>query len=131
MTRADKLLLAGLLLASLITGAALYGRLFLRPDQAQQVQAQQVQAVVSVRGKVIRTIELHPGTRSTLALEGGRGPATVEVDGTRVRMMEAHCENGICLKQSWIDQPGQSIVCVPGEIVIRMEGAAPLDAVTR
>lgn len=126
MTRADKLLLAGLLLAALITGAALYGRLFFRPDQAEQVRA-----VVSVRGKVIRTIELHPGSRSTLALEGGRGPATIEVDGTKVRMMEAHCENGICLKQSWIDQPGQSIVCVPGEIVIRMEGAAPLDAVTR
>jgi hypothetical protein len=126
MTKADKILLAGLLLASLITGGALYGRWFLPAARTGQVQA-----VVSVQGKVVRTVELHPDARLTWPVQGGRVPATVEVDGVRVRMLEAGCANGICLKQGWIEQPGQSVVCVPGEIVIRIEGAAALDAVTR
>ena len=126
MTKADKILLAGLLLASLITGGALYGRWFLPTPRTGQLQA-----VVSAQGKVVRTLELHPGARLTWRVQGGRVPAIVEVEGVRVRMLEAGCANGICLKQGWIEQPGQSVVCVPGEIVLRIEGAAPLDAVTR
>lgn len=126
MTRADKILLAALLMASLLTGAALYGRAFLSTGPAEPVQA-----IVTVQGKVVRSVELLPGQRSTLVVQGRRGAATVEFDGRRVRMLEAHCENGTCLKQGWIEHAGQSIVCVPGEIVVRMEGEAPLDAVTR
>jgi len=124
MTKADKMLLAGLLFSALISGAALYSRFFFP-------SAEPVQAVVSIGGKVVRTIELKPGARSSFVVYGRRGPSTVEVDGRRIRMQQAPCDNGICLRQGWIEHPGQSIVCVPGEMLIRMEGAAPLDAVTR
>jgi len=55
----------------------------------------------------------------------------VEVEGKRIRMMEAPCAGKICVNQKWIENPGQIIVCIPGEILIRIEGTAPLDAVTR
>jgi hypothetical protein len=126
MTRADKFLLVGILLASLISGTALYSRFFLG-----SVGAEPVQAVITVSGKAFRTLALQPGASSSFVVQGRRGASKVEVDGMRVRMQQAPCENGICLKQGWIEHPGQSVVCVPGEIVIRLEGAAPLDAVTR
>jgi hypothetical protein len=53
------------------------------------------------------------------------------VEGKRIRMKEANCPDKICVRQGWIEKPGDSIVCIPGEIIIRIEGAAPLDAVTR
>lgn len=123
MTRGDKVLMAAILLVALACAAALYGPLLLpgRPQAAR--------AVVTVGGRTARTFDL-PAT-GTFLLQGRSGAATVEVDGMRIRMREAHCPGGICLRQGWIAHPGQSIVCVPGEIVIRMEGAAALDAVTR
>ena len=126
MTRADKILLAALLLFTLLSAGALYGRFLHVPDHAKPSQA-----VVTVQGKVARRIELAPGTKSSFVVDGRVGPSAVEVDGTRVRMAEAPCAAGTCVKQGWIAHPGQSVVCIPGEIMIRIEGAAPLDAVTR
>jgi len=126
MTRGDKFLLAGLLLFSLLSAGALYGRWLLPQDQKKAMRA-----VVTVQGKVVRRIDLASGARSSFVVDGRVGSSTVEVDGARVRMLEAPCAGGICVKQSWIAHPGQSVVCIPGEILIRIEGAAPLDAVSR
>jgi hypothetical protein len=46
-------------------------------------------------------------------------------------MREANCPEQICVKQSWIQAPGSTIVCLPGEIIIHIDGLAPVDAVTR
>ena len=125
MTKADKFLLAGLLCLSLVAAAALYGR-FLFPGKAQPAQA-----VISVRGKVVRSFPLPVGAPSSFLVHGAVGGSTVELAGGRVRMLEAPCPGGVCVQQGWIERPGQSIVCVPGQILVRIEGAAPLDAVTR
>lgn len=123
MTRGDEILVAGVLLLAIACAAALYGR-FLLPDRPRATRG-----VVTVRGKTVRVVELP--SDGSFVLQGRNGPATVEVAGLRIRMREAHCPGGICLRQGWIRRAGESIVCVPGEIVIRMEGAAALDAVTR
>lgn len=126
MTRGDKFLLAGLLSVSLLATAVLYGRFFLFPGKGEAARA-----VISVQGRIIRTIDLSAGARSFFVVNGRLGPATVEVDGARLRLREASCAGRVCIGQGWIDHPGQSIVCMPGEILIRIVGAAPLDAVTR
>jgi len=126
MTRADKLLLAGLLLAALFSAGLLYGRLPLLHQKPATLQA-----VISVRGTIIRTIPLPAAGRSSFAVQGRVGSATVEIDGGRIRIMQSPCQEQICVRQGWISQPGQSVICMPGEIVIRIEGAAPVDAVTR
>lgn len=126
MTKGDKILLAGLLIVSLLSMGAIYSRFsFLRP------KSESSQAVISVRGEVVRKIDLAPGARSSFEVEGAAGASTVEVEGERVRMLEAPCAGGVCVSQGWIERPGQAIVCVPGQILVRIEGAAPLDAVTR
>lgn len=126
MTRGDKLLLAGLLLLSLLSMAALYSRFCSFSGSTQAVQA-----VILVQGTVIKKISLPSKYRSTFVVLGRDGPSTVEVEGGRVRMREAPCAGRICVNQGWILHPGQSVVCIPGEILIRIEGAAALDAVTR
>lgn len=126
MTRGDKFLLAGLLLVSLLSMAALYGRFPFFPGKGESARA-----VISVQGKVVRTIDLPAGARSSVIIPGRLGPSTVEVEGARIHMHEAPCPGKICVSQGWISHPGQSIVCIPGEILVRIEGEAPLDAVTR
>lgn len=123
MTRGDRILLAGLLLLALACAGALYVPLLL-PDGDRAARA-----VLTVTGKSVRVVELP--AKASFLLQGRSGPATVEVAGMRIRMQDAHCPGGQCLRQGWIERPGESIVCIPGEIVIRIEGAAVLDAVTR
>jgi len=126
MTKGDKILLAALTCLTLLSAALLYGRFFL-PKESTRAR----QAVVSVRGEVVRRIDLPSSGKSSFQVQGRVGPSMVEVDGARVSMREAPCAGGICVKQGWIEHPGQSIACVPGEILVRIEGAALLDAVTR
>lgn len=126
MTRGDKYLLAGLLCLALLSMAMIYGRFSFFPGNTESLRA-----AISVRGKVIKMIDLPASAHSAFILQGRSGAASVEVDGARIRMQEAHCPGGLCVRQGWIEHPGQSIVCIPGEILIRIEGAAPLDAVTR
>ncbi len=126
MTKGDKLLLAVLLLFSTLSTGLLYSRFssFSRSSSA-------LQAVISVHGDVVRTVSLPVATRTALTVQGRVGPSIVEIEGSRVRMREAPCPGRICINQGWVGQPGQSIVCMPGEILIRIEGASPLDGVTR
>jgi len=127
MTRADKLLTVGVLLAAVLVTAAMFCRstLFSHPTLAPR-------AVISARGKVVRVVDLAAGKGSTtFTVVGREGPALVEAAGNRIRMAEAPCARHICTARGWIGKPGEAVVCVPGEILIQIEGAAPVDAVTR
>lgn len=89
-------------------------------------------AVIKACGKTVRKIDLpDKGRNSTFIVHGRLGPATVEVAGKRIRMKEAPCPGHICVRQGWIENAGEAIVCIPGEILVRIEGTAPVDAVTR
>lgn len=127
MTRADKLLIAAILLCALLGTRQIYRHFF--PSFAQ---LSPVQATISSAGQVLRTIELDPGQgRMILQVSGRLGPAKVEVAGGKVRMLEANCPEQICVRQGWIKDPGAAVVCLPGEIVIHIDGPATVDAVTR
>jgi len=126
MTRADKILLAGLLLVSLLSVAAAGSRFFLLSGKSEPLQA-----VIMSQGKQVRRINLSAGGRSSFAVQGRSGYSTVEIEGGRIRMLNAPCSGQICVKQGWIEHSGQTIVCIPEEMLIRIEGAAPVDAVTR
>jgi len=127
MTRADKLLIVAILLCALFGLAKIYRHFFTPLDQLFPAQA-----TITAEGNVVRTIDLDPaGGKLTLQVSGRLGPATVEVDRGKVRMLAANCPNQICVKQGWIQNPGASIVCLPGEIIIHLDGPATVDAVTR
>jgi hypothetical protein len=122
MTRADKLLIAGIVSAAILVTAAMFGRSAVFPNKAGAARA-----VISTRGKVDRVIDLSAGRgMRTFSVSGRGGQVMVEVAGKRIRVADA-----LCMAQGWIEKPGASVVCVPGEIVIHIEGTAPLDAVTR
>jgi hypothetical protein len=127
MTKGDKFLIAGVLLAAILVTAALFGR-----SAVSSHTMLACRAVISAEGKVVRIIDLAAGGRTTTFTVTGRGgPALVEVAGKRIRIAEAPCPRHICVAHGWIENPGESIVCVPGEILIRIEGTAPVDAVTQ
>jgi len=124
MTLGDKLLVMFVLTAAVLSAYVL----LVRPPSDNSTH----QAVISVAGQVVRTTTLsRTATGRHIVINGKVGTMDIEVQGSKIRVAEAPCNNRICIRQGWIDRPGESIICMPGQVVISIEGAAPVDAVTR
>jgi len=68
-----------------------------------------------------------------LELKGPLGVSLAEVERGRVRMISSPCPGKVCTHSGWISKRGQSIVCVPNRIIIRINGRAKekYDALSR
>lgn len=73
-------------------------------------------ARIEVAGEAPRLVPL--AEDRTERIEAGPVQMVVEVRGGRVRVRESTCPDRFCVRTGWIERPGQSIVCVPGLVVI-------------
>lgn len=62
----------------------------------------------------IRTIELENGME-------------IEIKEGKIRVKKSDCPNQICVKQGWIENANEVIVCVPNKTLIYLESAAAED----
>lgn len=83
-------------------------------------------ARIQVSGQAPRYVPL--GDDHTERIEAGPVRMVVEVRGGRVRVRESTCPDQYCVRTGWIDRPGQSIVCVPGRVVIAVVADAAPDS---
>ncbi len=133
MTKADRrllifLFLAGVFLLAWRTGSFSGG-------------LQEVQVVQEGREVLRLPLTGQETERIPLTLRGG--PAFLEVAGGAVRLRRQgenpFCPREVCLATGWIKKPGETIVCVPNRLVIRVipclfgtaTGEAGVDAVSR
>ncbi len=67
----------------------------------------------------------------TVKIEGAGGYNILVIEGGEVWLSEADCPNLLCVKTGKIRYGGQSIVCLPHRLAVRIVGgASALDAVT-
>ena len=67
----------------------------------------------------------------TVRIEGAGGYNFLVIEGGEVWLSEADCPNLLCVKTGRIRYAGQSIVCLPHKLAVRITGgASSLDAVT-
>lgn len=92
-------------------------------------------AIVSLNGRVIREIkldQLKEPLEFTVTTPDGRGYNIVRVEPGRIRVIEANCPEQIDVHQGWISHPGQSIICLPHRLVIRIAGGkGDVDSIIR
>ncbi len=64
-------------------------------------------------------------------ISGRKGNLELEIASGKVRVRQANCPNQICVRSGWISRTGQTIICVPNQVILRIEGEAlsPVDAV--
>ena len=91
-------------------------------------------AIIEVNGEEVRRLELgdNQGYR-TLKVQGAQGASTVVVEYGTVWMAESACRDKLCVGMGRIDSTGQSIVCLPNRVVIRITGGGKprdVDAIT-
>jgi len=91
-----------------------------------------IQAVVSVGGTQVLTVDLRQDGLYPLDL--AEGHMVVEVLDGAVRVRESGCPDQVCVLTGWIRHPGEMIICVPYRVVVQIpqapQGRGP-DAILR
>ncbi len=117
LTPADKILIAALVAISLLSA--------IPAVLALGGGSQGARAVVFVGGKRVATLPL--STDSSWEIRTAIGVERLQVSGGRVRVLSTRCPRQICRHQGWVSLTGREIVCVPGRMVVRIEGGGEVD----
>ncbi len=110
MNRNDRLLIAGMILIS----ALLFAGLCLMNREAGST------AVITVDGTEVMRVPL--GTDGSYQVEGLLGSTTICTENGSIFVEEAPCPDQICVRHRRIRNTGEQIVCLPGRILIEIEG---------
>ncbi|RJQ55823.1 MAG: NusG domain II-containing protein [Actinobacteria bacterium] len=123
VTPGDKLLIAALVAVALLSA--------IPAVLALGHQSQGARAVVFVGGEQVSALDLSEDR--SCDIKTAIGVERLEVSKGRVRVVSAVCPRQICKHRGWIERAGEEIVCVPGRLVVRIEGRGEpdVDAVSR
>ena len=79
--------------------------------------------VIMADGKVYEKIPLIPNLKpSTIMVKSKEGYLYVEIDNGKVHVLDSTCPDKLCIKQGWISNVGETIVCLPNRITISIVG---------
>lgn len=84
-------------------------------------QGQNAYAVVTLQGEEVLRRPLMQEIE-TYEIQGDLGTNTVEIGSGWVRVSSADCRDQLCVRQGKAQRPNQPIICLPHQMVIRIEG---------
>lgn len=113
----DKIIIVGILLLSILPAGILV---------LTKADAEDRNIVIRVNNRLEKSIPLGSEEENkNYEFAFSKGIGYVEVKNGKVRMLEMDkkvCPNSICSDTGWIDKPYQSIVCLPNDIIVTIEG---------
>lgn len=103
--------------------------------RSMATESNQREVVILLDGREIERIPLKKSMEpAELRIDAGDGHYNVvyiDYDGARVT--KASCSDSLCIRQGNIEHSGQSIVCLPNKVVIKIVGdtiTPPVDDIT-
>lgn len=78
-------------------------------------------AEISIDGEIYKTVMLskHKGSDKYI-VENKYGKNIILVKEEKIAIIEADCPDKICMKPGYIYKPGQSLVCLPNRLYIKI-----------
>lgn len=70
----------------------------------------------------------------TIFAHGALGTTTIEIKQKKVRIINSPCHQKTCVKMGWKNKNGETIVCVPNKVVVKIVSRRQrqdVDAITR
>jgi hypothetical protein len=119
-TLADKILIAGLLILTVLSFPVI-----------KHFQHEGKLVVIEVDGKLVGNFSL--GEDRLIPVDGKLGTTRVEIVGNGVRVLDSPCPHKLCVKSGSISRSGETLVCLPNRVVIRIKGKGEpsVDAVSK
>ena len=106
---------AALLVILLAVGALLF--FFLRINRAEGGTA-----VVRVSGEPYGSYDLH--TDQEIEIQGTNGGTNLlQIRDGKASVIQASCPDLLCVHQGTVSRQGESIICLPNEVVVEISGA--------
>jgi len=121
MKKFEKIAIVSVLLISVVATGMMMG---------SKSKAQNENIVIMVGNKVEKKIPLNTNELKTYDFNFKDQIGQIEVNKGRVRMVpmsQEICPKSICSNTGWIETTYQSIVCLPNQIIVRIEGANDKD----
>lgn len=78
-------------------------------------------ARISANGETVAVIALDTAADGKLSYPEIPS-AQFEIQNHQIRFIEAKCSDKLCERTGWISRPGETAVCLPNRIVVRIEG---------
>lgn len=124
MKRGDKVMVV-IFAIMLISGACIWA------VRAFMLKPAELSAEILQNGRVIRKFDLKQGLPpEEFKIESYEGYNIIQVNGDKIAIIEADCPDKDCVRRGWLKCAGDSAVCLPHRVVIRVIGAAAVDGVT-
>lgn len=124
MRRGDRTMLKILIAILIISGFVSGMRLMIKAPV-------EINAEIIQDGKLLKRVLLKkgdPAREFVVEYKGGRNVLKTE-DG-KIAVIQADCPDKDCVKRGWLKKPGDSAVCLPHRLVIRISGESETDGVT-
>jgi len=78
-------------------------------------------AVITQNRRLVERIELDNVSESRIIKLGGKYNEIIIVEKGRIKFKEADCPDKICVKTGWLEKPGDTAVCLPNRVVVKIE----------
>lgn len=77
-------------------------------------------AVITIDGKIYKEIKLTKGHNEEIEIKSKYGENVIAIEDGSVHMHESDCKDRICLKMGTISTPGDSIICLPNRLMVKI-----------
>lgn len=82
-------------------------------------------------GKLLQRVLLKKGDPAReFVIEYKGGLNRLKAEDGKIAVIEADCPDKDCVKRGWLKRPGDSAICLPHRLVIRLTGESEVDGVT-
>ena len=83
-------------------------------------------------GVVVKQVRMGAGYRETITLEARGITNIIEIEEDGVSFTKSNCPDQVCVRTGRLTRAGQTAVCLPTRVVVRLIGAgSDVDAIVR
>ncbi len=101
------------------------------------MQTDHVYGEIWENGELVKRIVLQDNYQDTIVVHGESVDSTIEIDGKRMRFVRSQCADHTCERTGWVDGVGDTAVCLPARVLIKItsadeeDGGSGIDAVVQ
>jgi hypothetical protein len=115
MKKWDVIIIIALIIISFIPQGAMFITNYNKQDS--------LYVEVYSQGKLFKKLPLEKDSKElTFTVENELGKNIVDINDGKVKVIEADCYDEICVKTHSISKAGESIICLPHKVVVRIIG---------
>ena len=74
-------------------------------------------------------VALSDSYHEVFEIQGDQTLCTIEADGKRMRFVQSQCYDHTCERTGWVSRVGDTAVCLPNRMMIKIVGAGSGDGV--